>query len=198
MRAKLHHPSGEAMTIIEATTTAHEAIRRQCDRLGKPYPPMPRVYVNRRLTVTGGQAKYRRSWPLQHTAFLLELGKPWLAASAEGQRETVIHEAMHIVDAWVHGHSSHGGRWQSLMLHEGLQPSRLMTDTAANAAAARARFAKMRWVHCPCASHHVSARRANKLATPWGSATCRYCRGPVSTTHPAPEQVERRLQEKAA
>lgn len=185
------------MTIAEAETLAHAAIRRRCDAAGKPYPPMPRVRLNRRLTVTNGKARAEGlTGPLAMLSCRIDLGRPWL--SAVDQTQTVIHEAMHIVDFWLHGSSSHGWRWALLMHAEGRPAQRYTQDPGSMAAAERVRTAKMRWLHCPCASHRVTQRRASRLARPGVSMRCRLCGLSVTHSHPTPEQVERRLQEKAA
>jgi SprT protein len=69
--------------------------------------------------------------------------------------QTIPHEVCHIVDAQMHGRSSHGYRWKYLMFHIGLEPDRCH-DYETKAARVRKRMPRDQIYYCACGDHPVT------------------------------------------
>jgi predicted SprT family Zn-dependent metalloprotease len=117
----------------------------------------------------------------------VKLSKSWVGATPEGQRQTLIHEAMHLADAFLNGRvSGHGLPWKALMWTVGARPDRCSNDPGAVATANQAAWSRATWIHCPCRSHRVSKQMRTAIAKRPGSKLCARCHSPF-TIAPHPE-----------
>jgi len=173
-----------ALDAIRATIA--DALAKACP---EGAPPEPAIRWSRAYSYCGRALIVDRRAIDGAFASIVVLSSSWRAATPEGQRQTLVHEAMHIADAWLHPGQplGHGWPWRVLMLKVGVPAEAASKDPGANAANALARWRRDRWVFCPCSAHRVSARAHNGYATGTRPGTCRRCRCPIS---PRPYDLE--------
>lgn len=150
-------------------------IREYLDKVA-PGCPMPRVTYSRAYSYAGRAIDgfgFRE----------IKLSLAWKASTPEGQKQTLIHEAMHIADAHLNGHfTGHGWFWKSLMEKVGANPTRCSNDVGAVAAANQMTWHRSTWIFCPCRSHKVSPQMRASIARRPGSKICAKCRETLTLT----------------
>ncbi len=162
------------------THEADRIIREALDKVA-PECPSPRIIYTRAYSYCG------RACITPH-GFQIKLSNAWKGATPEGKRQTLIHEAMHVADAFLHKGqwSGHGFMWQVLMRKVGARPDRCSNDPGALATANQALWHREVWVHCPCRSLRVSKRMRSSIAQNPGSKLCARCRKPLTAN---PEEL---------
>ena len=71
---------------------------------------------NARFTSCMGDARYCK----ESKKAIIRLSTPlWPLATSAQRRETIIHEAAHVIDWVKHGRSSHGWKWRRIMIQLG-------------------------------------------------------------------------------
>lgn len=164
------------MNAHEVETTIREAL----DKVA-PGCPMPLIKYTRAFNYCG-----RAEIGFGFTR--IKLSKSWLASTPEGQRQTLLHEAMHIADAFINGgrFSGHGLPWIALMHSIGATPTRCSNDPGALSARNQMLWDRDVWIHCPCRAHKVSKAMRSSISKRPGSKLCGRCRKPFSV-NPYPE-----------
>lgn len=118
-------------------------IQFACDANGRPdIADMIRVQWSNRMVRSMGYAS--RQLIDSHNDYVIKLSTPLFArANEEQQRQTVIHEACHVIDSVVNKvHMSHGHSWKECMRKCGVQPDRCHTVSTSGLV--------NRWTyHCP-------------------------------------------------
>lgn len=112
--------------------------------------------------------------------YVVRLSAPlWPRATKEQQRETVIHEACHIIDSYLHGQmNGHQRPWKMLMIRCGLQPERCHTVNRDGIA----RKSKTVSVYCHCGTKQIGQIRARKMRQGVSQYRCTTCRDIISFT----------------
>ena len=97
------------------------------------------VEWNRRFTRRLGDGAYSRTTYRARIRLSVPL---WPRASEEDRRETVIHEACHIIVAYQYGFAvpPHGAEWRLAMKHCGIEPLRLHSVNRTGLARKHRRF----------------------------------------------------------
>jgi predicted SprT family Zn-dependent metalloprotease len=143
------------------------------------------VKWSNRYTNCMGKALYRSEWDMCVT-FSVPL---WPRADEDERRQTIIHEACHIIARYKHQHlggqpriAPHGWQWKQAMQRSGIQPKRChKVDTTG-----LKRRTKKFFYNCACMTHEVGAMRHKRLQAGM-IYTCRKCKtnlrnAPVVTT----------------
>jgi predicted SprT family Zn-dependent metalloprotease len=181
-------------------TDAAAVIRAALDSVGATDCPTPAIRFTRAYSYAGRarvECSAKDRW-----AALVSLSLAWHSSTPEGQRQTLVHEAMHIAAEWLYPGSSrltgpHGSTWRALMEKAGAPADRCSNDPGAVGASRMAQWRRGRWVFCPCASHRVPEPTARKYQK-WPGYTCRRCRSPISVRPYDLETTAHYLQGKAA
>ena len=157
------------MNTLEASAIVREAL----DKVA-PGCPTPTIMYTRAYVYCG------RYIPLSNQ---IKLSLAWRAATPEGKRQTLVHEAMHAADFFLSGRcNGHALPWKILMMRAGARPDRCSNDPSALACANEITWHRAAWVHCPCRSHRVSARMRTLIAKAPGSRICARCRQVLTLT----------------
>ena len=136
------------------------------------------VEFNNRFTRRMGDASARKNHEWRPT-LQIRLSRPlWARASEEERRETVIHEACHIIDYIINGEMcGHGRLWKRLMWKCGIRAERCHEVDRSGLARKRAKVA----ASCMCgAISEIGAIRAKKIREQNAVYRCRKCSTPVS------------------
>ena len=162
-------------TIEEIRALVAETIER-CGCADHPIPP---IKFNRRFTRALGCLRWHRE---ERRADSIEFSaQAWPHLTLAERRQTVIHEACHLADAYKRGDSDHSWRWRTLMLKCGESPDRTMRTTYTPPRRANTRPR----VSCTeCGALHRIPKRAERM---WldGAARCAKCRTPLPTKEAA-------------
>jgi SprT protein len=96
-----------------------ELIQFACDKNGRPdIAAKIKVEWSNRMTVTMGHVRRDKS----SDGFTIRLStKLFARATPEQQRQTVIHEACHVIDALVNKEWGHGAGWKTVMRCAGVK-----------------------------------------------------------------------------
>lgn len=136
------------------------------------------VKWNRRYTNCMGKASYRGPFDMT-----VSLSVPlWPRATEEEHRQTIIHEACHIIARYKHQHlggkariSPHGWEWKQAMVRAGVEPKRCHNVSTEELKRKTKKFAHS----CGCTTHNVGTVRHNRIMR--GQIyTCRRCGGKLS------------------
>lgn len=104
----------------------------------------------------------------------IRLSRPlWPRASDAERRQTVIHEACHLIAFYKYGRqgTGHGAYWKATMRRAGVSPKRCHNVDRSGLKQSRAKFA----FDCACMTHMVGKIRANKIRA-GVKYTCRRCK----------------------
>jgi SprT protein len=128
-------------------------IRFACDCNG--VPELAQTFIiewDRRFTSRLGDGSYNRISMRARIRLSIPL---WQRASAQDRRETVVHEACHVIVDYKQGYNSrpHGSEWKKAMKNCGLEPRRLHSVDRTGLARKRRRF-----VLCDCPHDSVEKK----------------------------------------
>ena len=115
--------SSHALNTSKALESARKLLEFACDKNwsgGSLDPDLIRIEFNNRMTRAIGRAEYKHPCD-----YCIKLSAPlWPRASEAERRNTVIHEACHLIDHYRTGTMSHGVSWRRLMQNCGESPDR--------------------------------------------------------------------------
>lgn len=137
---------------------------------------LPPLQVEIRFDLRGtaaGQVRMRSGSALiRYNTALLNLHPTQFIA------ETVPHEVAHVVAFTKHGGRirPHGGEWQAVMRHFGVEPSRCHRFDVSRL---RTRSLQRFLYRCGCGSHEISSIRHNRIRRQGTVYLCRRCRQPL-------------------
>lgn len=148
-----------------------ELVKETFDKCGEPELfDSTTIQWNSRFTRRMGDAIYYRRTKNGRVRFSSVL---WERASPEERRETVIHEACHIVAEKNHPGANHGPVWKRYMKMAGAKGDRCHN---VNRDGLRRRQKRVTF-HCGCKEWDLTQNRATRLKNnPWRSYFCQDCK----------------------
>lgn len=151
-----------------------ELIQFACDKNGRPdIAAMITVSWSNRMTVTMGRVSRSRS----ENAYAIKLStKLFARATPEQQRQTVIHETCHVIDAVINREWGHGSGWKSVMRCAGVE-AKVHHEVSSEG------LVKDFVYECPskCHDFRLSTRMHNGMVR-GDRRTCKTCGGFISFT----------------
>lgn len=147
-----------------------ELVKETFDKCGEPgLFGSTKIQWNSRFTRRMGDAIYYRRTKIGRVRFSPVL---WKRASPEERRETVIHEACHIVAEKNHPGANHGPVWKRYMEMAGAKGDRCHN---VNRDGLRRRQKRIK-AYCACREWSLSQNRITRMKNrPWKSYFCKDC-----------------------
>lgn len=149
-----------------------------CPELGCKIP----IYFNSRFTAKLGRARmfYTHNKKVLSDFYIEFAAKIWPTTPEDCKRNTAIHEACHVIEAYLygwHGGKPHGVRWKTLMRQCGEKPER--TFKLKDVGCEHLYRPQKRYVAlCGCEGkkHNISAKRRGMIANNTRQYKCRICK----------------------
>lgn len=131
------------------------------------------VEFNNRFTCRMGDASFQKT-ATGHRAIIRLSGPLWPRATQEQRRNTVIHEACHIIDAYLNGGSGspHGRNWKSLMRQCGISNPSACHNVDRTGLK---RNTKNYLARCGCRTHTIGKIRAKRIMSGEANYRCLKC-----------------------
>ncbi|QGJ69809.1 SprT domain-containing protein [Planctomycetales bacterium 10988] len=159
----------------EALALARQQVIEACERCqtGKLAEQIT-IKFNPRFTSRAGDANYR--------SLTIRLSQPlWQRMAPAERRETVIHEACHLIAYFHHGSqiAPHGPEWQSMMIRCGLEPKRCHQIERSDLR----RQVRRREVYCGCGKREITQHRYTRMKK-GHRYMCRVCQEMLTLVSP--------------
>lgn len=158
---------------MRVTKEIRDQVQFACDCCGCPeLAKKISIEFNNRFTRRMGDAS--KKW--DH--YFIRLSAPlWPRATEAQRRETVIHEACHIIDSYLNGRMcGHKHPWKLLMIKCGLKPERCHSVDRTGIA----RKHNQVDAYCGCGKRSIGKIKANRIRQGVSNYRCLTCKQTVS------------------